>query len=160
MPIEFENIIEAELNAETSMSIPQRFEQHLKNKDNPHNVTKEHIGVTKVSDLENDSGFLNVETDPTVPTWAKQPNKPSYTPQEVGAESADSTIVKDANYVHTDNNYTSADKQKNDKFTITENGLNLSDILLIQSKKVATEEYVDNLVGTLNDILEETLNGG
>lgn len=28
---------------------------------------------------------LQSETDPTVPSWAKQPNKPSYTAQEVGA---------------------------------------------------------------------------
>ena len=28
---------------------------------------------------------LQSETDPTVPQWAKQPNKPSYTAQEVGA---------------------------------------------------------------------------
>jgi hypothetical protein len=32
------------------------------------------------------------ETDPTVPAWAKQPNKPSYTAAEVGALSADTVI--------------------------------------------------------------------
>ena len=40
---------------------------------------------TKVSELTNDSGYLTTETDPTVSSWAKQPNKPSYTAQEVGA---------------------------------------------------------------------------
>lgn len=36
---------------------------------------------------------VNVEeTDPTVPEWAKQPNKPSYTAQEVGALPADTFI--------------------------------------------------------------------
>ena len=40
---------------------------------------------TRVSDLQNDSNFLSEETDPTVPAWAKQPNKPTYTAQEVGA---------------------------------------------------------------------------
>lgn len=65
---------------------------------------------TKTSDLENDSGFItsvpvqsvnsktgavvlnasdvgaiSQETDPTVPSWAKQPNKPTYTASEVGA---------------------------------------------------------------------------
>lgn len=30
-------------------------------------------------------GGTFTETDPTVPTWAKQPNKPTYTAQEVGA---------------------------------------------------------------------------
>ncbi len=39
----------------------------------------------KTSDLQNDSGFLTLETDPTVPAWAKQQNKPSYTANEIGA---------------------------------------------------------------------------
>ena len=40
---------------------------------------------TKVSQLQNDSGFITTETDPTVPAWAKSVNKPIYTAQEVGA---------------------------------------------------------------------------
>lgn len=64
---------------------------------------------TMVSQLENDKGYLNslpnnlvteeelqskgyltsfTETDPTVPAWAKQPNKPTYTLDELGAEQA------------------------------------------------------------------------
>ena len=41
---------------------------------------------TKTSDLVNDAGFINeyTETDPTVPTWAKAANKPSYTKSEIG----------------------------------------------------------------------------
>lgn len=41
---------------------------------------------TKNSQLENDSGYLKgfTETDPTVPSWAKQTSKPSYTKSEVG----------------------------------------------------------------------------
>lgn len=97
-----------------------------------------------VSDLTDDSGHYTkpvggipaadlaetyltsfTETDPTVPSWAKQPTKPSYTPQEVGSLPADTYIpqktsdltndsnyVVDANYVHTDNNYTTAEKNK------------------------------------------------
>ena len=38
-----------------------------------------------MSQLQNDSEYLNEETDPTVPSWAKQPNKPTYTASEVGA---------------------------------------------------------------------------
>ena len=65
------------------------------------------------------------ETDPTVPAWAKESEKPSYTPQEVGALPDntfipsrtsdlinDSDYPEDANYVHTDNNYTTAEKNK------------------------------------------------
>lgn len=33
-------------------------------------------------------GGIAVETDPTVPAWAKQPTKPTYTAQEVGADPA------------------------------------------------------------------------
>lgn len=64
---------------------------------------------TRVSQLENDSGYISslpgnlvteqeleakgyltkfTETDPTVPAWAKQPNKPTYTLDELGAEAA------------------------------------------------------------------------
>ena len=32
-----------------------------------------------------DVGAIAQETDPTVPSWAKQPNKPTYTASEVGA---------------------------------------------------------------------------
>ena len=80
---------------------------------------------TKVSELENDSGYLQEETDPTVPAWAKAAEKPTYTAQEVGALpdntfipsktsdlTNDSNYAVDANYVHTDNNYTTAEKNK------------------------------------------------
>lgn len=33
--------------------------------------------------------YLTTETDPTVPSWAKQPDKPSYTADEVGALSSE-----------------------------------------------------------------------
>lgn len=36
-------------------------------------------------DKQKVNSALQSETDPTVPQWAKQPNKPSYTSQEVGA---------------------------------------------------------------------------
>lgn len=39
----------------------------------------------RTSELINDSNFLTSETDPTVPKWAKQSEKPTYTAQEVGA---------------------------------------------------------------------------
>ena len=48
------------------------------------------------SQLYNDSGFITisdvVETDPTVPAWAKASNKPTYTAAEVGAL-PDSTVI-------------------------------------------------------------------
>ncbi len=33
------------------------------------------------------------ETDPTVPAWAKEANKPTYTPEEIKAVSEDSVIT-------------------------------------------------------------------
>jgi hypothetical protein len=49
--------------------------------------------VTKTSELTNDSGFLTsyTETDPTVPSWAKQSSKPTYTASEIGAIAAPSS---------------------------------------------------------------------
>lgn len=49
---------------------------------------------SKVSDLENDEGYLTsyTETDPTVPAWAKEPQKPSYTFAEVGADPEGSAV--------------------------------------------------------------------
>lgn len=54
------------------------------------NLAKKSEVPTKTSQLSNDSGFITsyTETDPTVPNWAKQPNKPSYTAAEVGALSS------------------------------------------------------------------------
>ena len=49
---------------------------------------------TKVSAFENDKGYITgyTETDPTVPSWAKAANKPTYTAAEVGALPA-STVI-------------------------------------------------------------------
>lgn len=49
---------------------------------------------TKISQLQNDSGFIAsfTQTDPTVPAWAKTINKPVYTASEVGAL-PDDTII-------------------------------------------------------------------
>lgn len=49
---------------------------------------------TNVSELTNDAGYLTsyTETDPTVPSWAKQSSKPTYTATEVGALPNTTTI--------------------------------------------------------------------
>ena len=66
----------------------------------PQTITNKNVNITvptKVSDLTNDAGYLTsyTETDPTVPSWAKQPNKPSYTLDEV----SDGTTRKLSDYV-------------------------------------------------------------
>ena len=40
---------------------------------------------SNISAFRNDAGYITSESDPTVPSWAKQPTKPSYTASEVGA---------------------------------------------------------------------------
>ena len=49
---------------------------------------------TNISSFNNDAGYLTsyTETDPTVPSWAKQSTKPTYTASEVGALPDTTTI--------------------------------------------------------------------
>ncbi len=49
---------------------------------------------TNISAFNNDTGYLTsyTETDPTVPSWAKQSTKPTYTANEVGALPDTTTI--------------------------------------------------------------------
>lgn len=61
---------------------------------------------TKVSELKNDSGYLTsyMETDPTVPAWAKAQTKPTYTASEVGADASGAAAAVQSNLdVHTGN---------------------------------------------------------
>ena len=57
------------------------------------------------------AGYITQETDPTVPTWAKQPTKPSYTAAEVGANPDVGLYIDDAGYlcqrIRSDNNASS-----------------------------------------------------
>ena len=62
---------------------------------------------SKVSDLQNDTGFISNETDPTVPEWAKQPTKPGYTPQEVGALPSDTFIPNKVSDLQNDSGFIS-----------------------------------------------------
>lgn len=98
---------------------------------------------TKTSQLINDSGFITgyTETDPTVPTWAKQTTKPKYTAQEVGAVATVNGKTPDENgnveitipdsggnvdlsgYVKSVNGVT-PDKDGNVKITIPDSGQN------------------------------------
>ena len=73
---------------------------------------------TKTSDLTNDSGYITsyTETDPTVPEWAKQATKPTYTASEVGAAS-----ISDLNNYVVKRNYDDANSSyiTNDSGRIT-----------------------------------------
>lgn len=65
--------------------------------------------IKRNSQLINDEGYINREEDPTVPSWSKQPNKPTYTAEEVGAMPADAAFktingesVKGSGNINTD----------------------------------------------------------
>ena len=60
---------------------------------------------TALSDLTDDVGYLTEESDPTVPAWAKQPQKPAYTASEVGALPADTHIPTDVSELNNDAGY-------------------------------------------------------
>ena len=71
-------------------------------------VTAKGIDITvptALSDLTDDVGYLTEESDPTVPTWAKQPQKPAYTASEVGALPADTHIPTDVSELNNDAGY-------------------------------------------------------
>ena len=71
-------------------------------------VTDKGIDITvptALSDLTDDVGYLTEESDPTVPAWAKQPQKPAYTASEVGALPADTHIPTDVSELNNDAGY-------------------------------------------------------
>lgn len=49
------------------------------------------ISIANLGGTSSGGGTL-VEVDPTVPTWAKQDNKPNYNASEVGAVSLNDTL--------------------------------------------------------------------
>lgn len=72
------------------MSFTTDLEDFLDNQ-NPGGYVQTSVNI-ETSDLTNrideiitSKGYIKSETDPTVPTWAKQPVKPTYTASEVGA---------------------------------------------------------------------------
>lgn len=64
---------------------------------------------TNISAFTNDVGYLTsyTETDPTVPAWAKAPTKPTYTANEVGALSSDTSIPSKTSDLTNDNGFIS-----------------------------------------------------
>lgn len=54
-------------------------------------IDRNHTEYIITSELEA-VPMASVESDPTVPAWAKNATKPSYTPEEVGAVNADNEL--------------------------------------------------------------------
>lgn len=114
----------------------------LRNDNTWQTVTPENIGAlpntttlpSKISDLENDVGFITeyTETDPTVPAWAKSASKPSYNFSEINntpttLSGYGITDAISAEHTHPEASTTEAgflsagDKAKLDKMEITSN---------------------------------------
>lgn len=64
---------------------------------------------TKLDNINEGGGGIVAEEDPTVPAWAKEANKPSYTADEVGAL-ADTTVLADLTDDATHRTVTDAEK--------------------------------------------------
>lgn len=75
----------------------------------------------KVELSAEDVGAISKEIDPTVPAWAKQPIKPSYTAAEVGAQIADFVI----NCEYVDGKEVKPDKTWDEMVTAYESGARL-----------------------------------
>ena len=107
---------------------------------------------TNVSAFTNDAGYLTsfTETDPTVPSWAKQSSKPTYTASEVGAlpdttsiPSKTSDLTNDSGFITSSAVPTKTSDLTNDSGFITSSALptKTSD-LTNDSNFVADASYV------------------
>ena len=107
---------------------------------------------SKLSELDNDSGYITevpdfTETDPTVPEWAKQPTKPTYTASEVGALPDTTEIPSKVSQLENDNGYLTEHQDvsgKADKAT-TLGGYGITDAY--------TKTEIDSLVGDIENAL-------
>ena len=117
---------------------------------------------TNVSDFNNDAGYLTgfTETDPTVPSWAKAANKPTYNYSEIqGTPTNVSAFNNDSNYI------TLNDVPKEVRWCEW-NGTTLSGMSLIQiyiaevSKQIVMcRNTYDNVVMRLDYIVPAAVDG-
>ena len=111
---------------------------------------------SKLSELENDNGYITevpdfTETDPTVPKWAKQPTKPTYTADEVGALPDTTVIPTKVSQLENDNGYLTEHQDisgKADKAT-TLGGYGITDAY--------TKTEIDSLVGDIETALDNII---
>jgi hypothetical protein len=94
-----EYVTETELSAKGYLTEHQSLEGYAKTADLGSLASKDTVSKSDLtSAVQTSLGKADTalqsytETDPTVPSWAKQPNKPTYTAAEVGALPADTFI--------------------------------------------------------------------
>lgn len=91
---------------------------------------------SKVSQLQNDSGYITsfTETDPSVPAWAKAATKPTYTAAEVGALPSSTVIPTKISDLTDDSGH----------YIKPSGGIPASDL----AETYATQAYVDSALAT------------
>ena len=124
--------------------------------------------VQEAIDKANSSMQSYTETDPTVPAWAKEATKPSYTPEEVGADAsgaAASALESAKEYIDSSINRLVTDLTSHADNTNNPHGVNLTQLGVTAT---ATElNYVDGVTsniqtqlnGKLSDYTIEIYNG-
>lgn len=76
-------------------SVPTKVSQLENDSNYLKNVPDEYVTDTEMKQYAQPKGdYLTGESDPTVPTWAKQEEKPSYTASEVGADESGTAEAK------------------------------------------------------------------
>ena len=108
---------------------------------------------TKVSQLENDKGYIATETDPTVPAWDKESEKPSYDYSEIKNTPELPTVPTKVSQLENDKGYiTEADmpEQVNADWNATEgaamilNKPDFSKLERLDGKMDSLAQAVDN----------------
>ena len=72
------------------------------------NIDKINVNGTTYNLVDSTSGYITSETDPTVPSWAKQSSKPTYTASEVGALPSTTSIPSKTSDLTNDSNFVSS----------------------------------------------------
>lgn len=100
------------------------------------------------------------ETDPTVPAWAKEANKPTYTASEVGAVPTTRTVNNKALSANISLTASDVGALPNSTTLFSGSYNDLTDKPTIPSiSGLATETYVDNAVANKEFILNSTTEG-
>lgn len=101
--------------------------------------------------------YLTTETDPTVPDWAKQPNKPTYTANEVGAL-PDTTKIPDITGLATKTELTEGLATKADILSLDGLATKKEIESKANSADVYTKEEIGSKLGNIDTILD-SING-
>ena len=81
------------------------------NKDNAHDAALANVYTkAEIDDMLDDIDVTVTETDPTVPSWAKQPTKPTYTASEVGALPSSTVIPSKTSDLTNDSGFVTGSK--------------------------------------------------